>query len=109
MKRLFILLAAVLLAACATVNPRAQIDLAYSTVNSYVDATKVALARGRITPDQAVKAADNADLALKKLALAREVLSGCAAQPCADFTALMNGLQPNLLELERELRARESK
>jgi hypothetical protein len=46
---------------------------------------------------------------MEMIADARKAIAGCTPQlPCSDFTSIMKGLQPNLLELERELREREN-
>lgn len=108
MKRFLAACLIALLTACASTPRSRQVDLAYDAVNTYVDSTKQMLARGRITPEQATKAAGNSDKAMAMIADARKALAGCTPQlPCGDFTSIMKGLQPNLLELERELRERE--
>lgn len=101
-------LLAVLLVACASVSPSAQIDMAYTSIDAYVNATQSALARGRITRDQALRAAANADEALSMVGRARAALAGCSSMPCPAFTSAMQGAQPALLELEKELRRQEA-
>jgi hypothetical protein len=104
MKRYLLTIAVALLAACASVqSPTGQLKAAYDTTNAYVDVTKAALARGRITPDQATRASANAKNALAKIDLAATVIGNCPP-PCPSYVNIMQGLQPMLLEFEAELR-----
>ena len=105
MKRLLVALV-IFLAACAS-GPNAQIQMAYDSINAYVLTTKTSLERGRITPDQAAKASANAKKAREAVDSASLAIGSCKP-PCNPETILQN-LQPTLLELERELRAREQK
>lgn len=107
MKKFFATVLIAVLAACATVNPSAQVDRAYSVVNAYVEVNQQMLARGRITPSTARAAADKADKLLTEIGKARAVLSACVTLPCSGFDSMINGLQPSLLELERQLREQE--
>lgn len=106
LKRLLAALALALLTACAT-QPNAQIMMAYDLVNSYVNATGSALQRGRITPEQAAQASRNAKRARDSVDAAALALGNCKP-PCKPEDILQN-LQPTLLSLEAELRAREKK
>lgn len=105
MKRLLLIFA--LLTACATTQPNSQIMMAYDVVNAYVNSTGSALQRGRITPDQAALASRNAKRARDTVDAAAIALGNCKP-PCKPED-ILQGLQPTLLELERELRAREAK
>lgn len=105
MKRLFLSVVLAVLTACATMNPNAQVKAAYDLVTAYTDATAVALMRGRITPDQAAKASANAKKARESIDVTAAALKGCAP-PC-DPQKLAQGLQPMLIELEKELRERQ--
>lgn len=110
MKRLVMFLCAVLLAACASMpDPRAQIALAQSTVDSYVTFVAGRKARGLVGQAEANAAADRAERAMAGIAEVRKALALCApaAPTCQPFTLSMQTLQPTLLELERELRAKE--
>lgn len=114
MKRLILIACALLLAACATIGgpakPNDQLETAAGTVSAYVQATEIALMRGRITPDQAAKASANAKKARDAIVAARLALAGCKPEaPCADYVGLLQQLQPTLYELERELRAQEAR
>lgn len=105
MKRLLVIFA-LFLASCAT-QPNAQILMAYDSVNAYVSATNTSLQRGRITPDQAAKASVNAKKARDTVDTAAVALGNCKP-PCSP-EKILQSLQPTLLELERDLRAREQK
>lgn len=115
MKRLTLFIAAAalaLLAACATGTPsvNSQLKAAYDTTNAYVEVTTSSLLRGRITVDQAAKASANAKKARDAIDTAAVALAGCRApNPCTQYVTLMQGLQPALLEFERELRAQGAK
>jgi hypothetical protein len=105
MKRLILAFLISLLVACATVSQNSQLKFAYDTVSAYTDSTATALMRGRITPDQASKASANAKKARDAVDTAAIALAKCVS-PC-DPSTILNGLQPTLIELEKELRARE--
>lgn len=106
MKRLFLMFAAALLVACATVaTPNAQIKAAYDTVGAYTQVMTQALQRGRITPDQAAQASANAKKARDSIDSAAALLATC--KPPCDPTQIINSLQPTLFELERQLRAQQ--
>lgn len=112
MKKLTLLLAACALAfltACAsTPTVNTQLKAAYDTTSAYVEITTASLARGRITPDQAAKASANAKKAMESIDAAGVALAGCRPpSPCTNYIALMQALQPSLLEFERELRAQQ--
>jgi hypothetical protein len=106
MKKFLAIVLVALVSACASVKPEGQLKAAYDTTNAYVELTKSSLARGRITPDQAAKASANAKKAQAKIDQAAAVLATCKP-PCSDYTDIMKGLQPTLLELEAELRKKE--
>lgn len=110
-RNLAAVMAVLVLAACAnlaTTSPNAQIELAAKTVEAYVDMTVTSLQRGRITPEQAAKASENAKKARDTIVAARVALAGCKPEtPCTGFTSLLQGLQPSLYEFERELRAQQ--
>ena len=115
MKRLILFLAAcalALLAACGTTGSKSvngQLQAGYDTLAAYVVMTETSLARGRITPDQAAKASATAKSSVGKLDAARAALAACKPPtPCTDYLALLQGLQPSLLELELQLRAAEA-
>lgn len=119
MKRIITFIAALLLAACAGMNtksltsPDGQLTTGYNTVNAYVQWGKESLARGAISTTQAQAASERARKATATLDTARTALEGCnaapatptTALPCSNYLTLMQGLQPALWELERELRA----
>jgi hypothetical protein len=104
---------ALVLAACAGMakapSLSSQLDAAYATTAAFVQVTEQSLERGRITADQATKASANAKKVKDTLDAARVALAGCVPEkPCTAYTDLMSALQPSLLELERELRARQA-
>lgn len=104
-------LAMVLAAACATGAPsvNTQLKAGYDTTTAYADLARTSLLRGRITAEQASKASANAKKARDTLDAASVALAGCKpTAPCTGYTDLMSALQPTLLELERELRAKEA-
>ena len=106
MKRFIVALAVVVLTACASLStPNGKIAAAYDTVNAYVQTTGAALVRGRITPDQAARASANAKRARDAVDAAAITVADC--KPPCDATAVVQALQPMLLELEAELRKRE--
>jgi hypothetical protein len=111
MKQYLAIVALAFLAACATVGDAGtQLQLAYNTVNGYVDVTKTSLARGRISPEQAEQASANAKKAVKTLDTARIALDSCEPKlPCTEVTDILKALQPDLLEFERQLREQEGK
>ncbi len=101
----------VILAGCASGPPsvNTQLKAGYDTTAAYADLARTSLLRGRITAEQAAKASANAKKARDTLDAAALALAGCKpAAPCTGYTDLMSALQPTLLELERELRAREA-
>lgn len=109
MRRLVAIIAVVLVA-CSTVSPRNQLDFGYSTVDAYVAGVKNRVLRGATTKEQATADAERATRMKTNLDQARMAYEKCQEKlPCTDFTFLMNGLQPDLLALERELREREKK
>jgi hypothetical protein len=93
---------------------------AYAVVGAYVQVTEQSLLRGRITLAQAEKASANAkkvkagidDLVAiqAKCPPPPQPASGLPVQalPCSDYLIALEGLQPMLLELERELRERQA-
>jgi len=111
--KLFSILFLALLTACAGQPIRNQIDLGYSTVDAYVAGVKNRLLRGATTPAQANADADRAARMKAGLDKAREFYEQCVvaskSQACTDYVSLMNGMQPDLLALEKELRAKEGK
>jgi hypothetical protein len=112
MKRLALFLAACALAiltACASApSVNGQLKAAYDTTNAYVEITSTSLQRGRITADQAARASANAKKAMNAIDTAAFALAGCKPpSPCTDYLALMQSLQPTLLEFERELRSQQ--
>lgn len=109
MKRLFAIVVALLLAACAAApSVNGQLKAAYDTVGAYVEVTTVSLQRGRITVQQAEQASAQAKRVKEQLDLASAALGACKPDaPCAGYLDLMKGLQPNLYELERQLRAQQ--
>lgn len=102
MKRFLLLLA--LLVGCAT-GPNASIKTGYDTVDAYVQVTTQALERGRITPAQASQASANAKKAKESIDTAANALMAC--KPPCDPASILTGLQPTLLELEKQLRAQQ--
>jgi hypothetical protein len=97
-----------LLAACATLSMPAQLKAGYDTVTAYQAVVTQALDRDRITAAQGEQALANSRKAKATLDQARIVLAGCKPDvPCTEYADLMQALQPSLLELERQLRARE--
>lgn len=110
-RAIVVLATALLMTACATGAPSlsSQLDTAYATTSAYVQVTTQSLERGRITADQAAKASANAKKVKDTLDTARVALASCVPeQPCTKYTDLLSALQPSLLELERELRARQA-
>lgn len=108
MKRLFAIVVALLLAACAAApSVNGQLKTGYDTVAAFVRVTTVSLERGRITAEQAEKAQAQAVRVRSQLDLARSALATCQAEPCNTYLEIMKGLQPNLYELERQLRAQQ--
>lgn len=109
MKRLFLLVAALLLAACATIDLRDHVSAAQSGIDAYLSFNEQALARGRISGAEAVKAGQRALKANADLDAVRKAMAACVdLKNCASATSLLSNLQPNLLELERDLRAKEA-
>jgi hypothetical protein len=113
MKRLqtfAIALMAALLVGCAggamkAPSPNAVIESTTQLIDSYVDAASAAHARGRITPDQADKAKNEARTAHKRLMEAKAFLTACAPKaPCTEFDNLIRALNQDLYKLEAELR-----
>ena len=109
MKRMiYALLLAVLTACAAAPTPQVTLSQAYDTANAYVQMTTTSLQRGRITPEQAVRARANAQKLLQTLDTAKAALAGCKpAAPCTEYTDILQSLQPTLYELERDLRAQQ--
>ena len=103
------ILALSLMVACATLpSLPAQLKAGYDTVTAYQAVVSQALDRDRITSAQGEQALANARKAKGTLDQARIVLAGCKPDlPCAEYADIMQALQPSLLELERQLRARE--
>lgn len=102
-------LLALLVGCASTAAPlKNQLALAYSSAGAFVDVSANSLARGRITPDQAANALATAKKLQAALDTASVALAGCPPDPkpeqCPAFTNLFNALQPNLMELERQLR-----
>jgi hypothetical protein len=105
MKKLFAAVALAFLTACASLSPTSQLQAGFQTVDAYVEVTKNALVRGRISVDQAKTGVKNAEKARDQLVVARGVLANCKpAAPCTEFTNLLQAVQPSLNELELELR-----
>jgi hypothetical protein len=107
--RVLLAAAALIVAACASMPTMpAQLKAGYETVTAYQAIVTQALERDRITSAQGAQALANARKAKATLDQARIVLAGCKPdQPCTEYADLMAALQPSLLELERQLRARE--
>jgi hypothetical protein len=107
--RVLLAAAAMIVAACASMPTMpAQLKAGYETVTAYQAIVTQALERDRITSAQGEQALANARKAKATLDQARIVLAGCKPeQPCTEYADLMAALQPSLLELERQLRARE--
>ena len=98
-----------LLSGCATQRPATQLATAYGTVDAYVTVTRQALARGRITADQAERASAQAKKAQQALDIAATALASCEhsnvpPQSCNRYLTVLQNLQPTLLQLEAELR-----
>lgn len=120
---LLLLCAAVLAAvtACASAPVRNQLELGYATVDAAVAGIRNRVLRGATTKEQATRDLDRVALVKQRLDSVREAYERCAAlqapaaasappatrSPCVDVAQLMQGLQPDLLTLERELRAKE--
>lgn len=101
-----------ILTACATTSGPLPINnalkAAYDTTSAYVDVTSVSYQRGRITQEQAARASANAKKARDRIDAAAAALAACKPPaPCTDYLAIMQSLQPTLLEFERELRAQQ--
>ncbi len=110
MKRLFLIFAAALLAACASMpDLRAQVSVAQSGVNSYLAFHEQGFARGRISGAEAVKAGERAKQANARIDDVRKAIALCPdLKNCSSAQSLLDNLSPSLLELERELRAKEA-
>lgn len=110
MKRFILFAAALLLAACASMpDLRQQVGFAQAGVNSYLGYHEQALARGRISGAEAVKAGERAKQTNARIDEVRKALAACVdLTKCASAQTLLTNLQPNLLELERELREKEA-
>lgn len=85
----------------------AKLKAGYEAVGAYATATQTSLARGRITKDQATRAAANANEAIDKVGTVQDALAACTAP--ADCKDLLNQLQPLLLQMEADLRAQQAK
>ncbi len=101
-----------LLIGCATgakaPSTNEALRTAYDSVDAYVQVVTASLARGRITEAQAEKASASAKKARESINTAAAAFRACEpAKPCVVYADLMKGLQPALLELERDLRAKE--
>jgi hypothetical protein len=105
MKHIIATIFLTVLVACASApSPNYSIATANDTVAAYTTVVRQALERGRITPEQAGKASDKAKKAREAIHTAQLALLKCAPPSC-DPTSILQGLQPTLFELERELRA----
>lgn len=94
------------LVACSTMpSMNGQLVTGYNTVSAFVDLTKNALVRGRISVADAEKASVNAKTAQATLDRAKAALDACKQTlPCEGYTDLLKALQPDLLAFELELR-----
>lgn len=109
MRRLILTLLTAILVACATgaPTPNAAALKAYQTIDAYVLLIENAVDRGRIDKASAIKASAQAKKARATVEEAEAMLAGCKVAPCADGTAILQSVQPLLLEYERQLRAQQ--
>lgn len=109
MERLFAIVLALALAACATLDLRGQVSVAQASVDGYLAFHEQALARGRISGADAVKAGERAKSTNAKIEDIRKAMAACVdLTNCTSATGLLTNLQPSLLELEKDLRAKEA-
>lgn len=101
-------------AACTTVgdlSPRGAITASYQTVEVLVDQTTTAVARGRISQEQGFKVLELSRKARQSIGKAEQALVACGTdlKNCNSVSKILEEVQPILLEMERELRAKEGK
>lgn len=114
MKRFLATLLIAVTAACTTIqdlSPKAAIAASYATVEVLVDQATGAVVRGRMSPDQGTKVAVKAKKAVETIAKAEDALKLCGVEVknCDSVQKILDQVQPLLLEMERDLRAKEKK
>lgn len=113
MKKYFAILVLALASACASVSnlsPNAAIAATYSSVEILVDQATGAVRRGRMSPEQGQKVLEKSQKARVKIAQAEEALKVCGLdiKNCDSVQKILDQVQPILLEMERDLRAKEA-
>jgi hypothetical protein len=115
--RFLLFLAGLLLAACASVplppstsTPLGILTAATDTATAYVDFSIARFQRGAITLEQFERAISRSKIVKSQIELAAKANSACppAPAPCPGYLQALSLLQPALLELEKELRAKET-
>ena len=114
MKKMFMALVASILMACASpgdLSPNGSIAMAYQSVEIIVDQATGAVSRGRMSPEQGMKVLAKSKQAREKIADAEKALKVCGldVKNCDSFQKILDQVQPMLLEMERDLRAKEKK
>jgi len=114
MKKFLAALLIAVSAACTTVSdlsPNAAIAASYQTVEVLVDQAAGAVVRGRISPEQGEKVLAKSKKARATIAEAENALKVCGLdiKNCNSVQKILDQVQPLLLEMERELRAKEKK
>lgn len=112
MKKLFAAILIALTASCASMSdlsPKAAIAASYATVEVLVDQTTGAVVRGRMSREQGSKIVIKAKKAVDTIAKAEDALKVCGVEVknCDSVTKILDQIQPLLLEMERDLRAKE--
>lgn len=114
MKRFLATLLIALASACTTMqdlSPNAAIVAATSSVEILVDQATGAVSRGRMSPEKGQTIVVKAKKALKKINEAEDALRICGVdiKNCNSVQKILDQVQPLLLEMERDLRAKEGK
>lgn len=112
MKKLLAALLVALSAACTTLgdlSPRGAITASYQTVEVLVDQATTAVARGRLSQEKGFKVLELSRKARQSIGKAEQALVACGTElkNCDSVTKILEEVQPLLLEMERELRAKE--
>jgi hypothetical protein len=114
MKKFLIAVILAFSAACTTtqgLSPNAAIAASYQTVEVLVDQAAGAVVRGRMSPEQGEKVLAQSRKARATITEAENALKLCGVdiKNCDSVQKILDRVQPILLEMERELRAKEKK
>lgn len=112
MKKYLAILLIAIVSACTTIqdlSPKGAITASYQSIELLVDQATTAVLRGRISPEKGTAVLVKAKKARSTVEEAEKALALCGVEVknCDSVQKILEKLQPLLLEMERDLQAKE--